>query len=93
MLNFGDVFVFEKEIEVQNILDEAESNPDTKKKSRNRPNETVITREDVEIQFFPESSFLVSGIENTVTFKVANFSGKGAEVSGRALDANRRNCE
>ncbi|MDR1340254.1 MAG: hypothetical protein LBK58_09415, partial [Prevotellaceae bacterium] len=56
MLNFGDAFVFEKEIEVQNIPDGTESKPSTKKKGRNKSdktNKTVISREDVEIQFFP----------------------------------------
>jgi hypothetical protein len=89
MLNFGDVFVFEKEIEVQNINRERE--PDAKKKGRNKSyktDETVISREDVEIQFFPESGSLIVGIENTVAFKANDWSGKGAEVSGGVLDSN-----
>jgi hypothetical protein len=88
MMNFGDVFVFEKEIEVQNVPDEFESKPNTKKKNGNRPNETVITREDVEIQFFPESGSLVAGIENVVAFKATDFSGKGSDVDGGVLNSN-----
>jgi hypothetical protein len=91
MLNFGDVFVFEKEIEVQNIPDETESKPDLKNKRRDksdRTNKTVITREDVAIEFFPESGSLISGIENVVAFKATDFSGKGAEVSGGVLNSN-----
>jgi hypothetical protein len=88
MLNFGDVFVFEKEIEVQNISNESKPEPDTKKKRKDNPNEKVITREDVEIEFFPESGSLISGIENTVAFKAADWSGRGVDVSGGVLSSN-----
>ncbi|MDR0724714.1 MAG: hypothetical protein LBF59_01720 [Prevotellaceae bacterium] len=94
MLNFDDVFVFEKEIDVQNIPDESESESesgDTKKKRKNKaekPDETVITREDVEIEFFPESGSLVLGIENTVAFKATDWSGKGVNVNGGVINSN-----
>jgi hypothetical protein len=75
MLNFSDVFVFEKEIEVQNIPDESTPSleSDAKKKRKENPNEKVITREDVEIEFFPESGSLIAGIENIVAFKANNW--------------------
>jgi hypothetical protein len=96
MLNFDDVFVFEKEIDVQNIPDEfgSESKPEsggTKKKRKNKagkPEETVVTSEDVEIEFFPESGSLVLGIENTVAFKASDRSGKGVNVNGGVLNSN-----
>jgi hypothetical protein len=92
MLNFGDVFVFEKEIEVRNISGEPELKLlSRKKKNKDKngiSNETVITREDVEIQFFPESGSLISGIENTVAFKANDWSGRGADVSGGVLNSN-----
>jgi hypothetical protein len=89
MLNFGDVYVFEKEIDVQNISVAPELS--TKKKSKDKndnPNGIVITREDIEIQFFPESGSLVSGIENIVAFKANDWSGKGADVKGGILNSN-----
>jgi hypothetical protein len=87
MLNFGDVFVFEKEIEVKNNPDELAS--DTKKKRKKKQEETVINpAEDVEIEFFPESGSLVSGIENTVAFKANDLSGKGAEVNGGVINSD-----
>jgi hypothetical protein len=92
MLNFGDVFVFDKEIEVRNISNETDLKlSSSKKKSKDKndnPNETVITREDVEIEFFPESGSLISGIENVVAFKANDWSGKGAEVSGGVFNSN-----
>jgi hypothetical protein len=90
MLNFGDVFVFEKEIEVQNISEESTSTSksEIKKKQKDNPNEKTITREDVEIEFFPESGSLISEIANIVAFKATDWSGKGAEVSGGVLNSN-----
>jgi hypothetical protein len=89
MLNFGDVFVFEKEIEVKNIPNKFEV-ADAKKKRKDgdsKLNETVINPEDLDIEFFPESGSLVSGIENTVAFKATDWSGKGVNVSGGVLNS------
>ncbi|MDR2285919.1 MAG: hypothetical protein LBE04_00350, partial [Prevotellaceae bacterium] len=87
MLNFGDVFVFEKEIEVQNIPDKQDSKKKRKEKN-DKSNKTVITRENVEIEFFPESGSLIAGIENIVAFKANDWSGKGVDVSGGVFNAN-----
>jgi hypothetical protein len=90
MLNFGDVFVFEKEIDVQNIPGEPEpdTKKDRKKKNDDNQNTAAISPEDVEIEFFPESGSMVSGIENTVAFRAADISGKGVDVSGGVLNSN-----
>ncbi|MDR1224563.1 MAG: hypothetical protein LBL07_17045 [Tannerella sp.] len=87
MLNFGDVFVFEKEIEVQGIPDGPEVADTKKKRKDGRRNVTVTGPEDVDIEFFPESGSLVSGIENTVAFRAADRSGKGVNVSGGVLNS------
>jgi hypothetical protein len=89
MLNFGDVFVFEKEIEVKNIPDEFEITGTKKKRKdeNSKLNETVINPEDLDIEFFPESGSLVSGIENIVAFKATDWSGKGVNVSGGVLNS------
>ncbi|MDR1504181.1 MAG: hypothetical protein LBT43_17170, partial [Prevotella sp.] len=44
--------------------------------------------EDIEMEFFPESGSMVSGIENVVAFKATDRSGKGANVSGGVLNSN-----
>jgi hypothetical protein len=90
MLNFGDVFVFEKEIEVQTLPDGSTvtSASNEKKKRKDNPNEKVITREDVEIEFFPESGSLISGLANIIAFKANDRSGKGANVNGGILNSN-----
>ncbi|MDR1129892.1 MAG: hypothetical protein LBK96_02800, partial [Prevotellaceae bacterium] len=90
IVNFGDIFVFEKEIEVKNILDETEP-ADMKKNRKNKKNsqsERIINSEDAEIEFFPESGSMVAGIENTVAFKAFDRSGKSVEVSGGVLSSN-----
>jgi hypothetical protein len=87
MLNFGDVFVYEKEIEVKNNPDELDQ--DTKKKRKKKEKETAINpSEDIEIEFFPESGSMVSGIENIIAFKATDRYGKGANVSGGVLNSD-----
>jgi hypothetical protein len=84
MLNFGDNFVFEKEIEVRNLdgFDIADNMDIKQKKKDIQPVETVINHDDVGIEFFPESGSLIAGVENTVAFKASDWSGIGREVSG-----------
>jgi hypothetical protein len=83
MLNFGDNFVFEKEIDVKNFdgLDITD-NMNIKKKDIQPAAETVINYDDVGIEFFPESGSLIAGVENTVAFKASDWSGRSREVSG-----------
>ncbi|MDR1340253.1 MAG: hypothetical protein LBK58_09410, partial [Prevotellaceae bacterium] len=89
MLNFGDVFAFEKEIEVKNISGEPELT-DTKKTRKNKKNSQSEKRtdfEDVEMEFFPESGSLIMNVENTVAFKAVDRSGKSREVSGGVFNS------
>jgi hypothetical protein len=88
MLNFDDVFVFEKEIEVKNIPDEFETTDTKKKDKNNKTDEIIINPEDVDIEFFPESGSMVAGIENTIAFKATDWSGKGVNVSGGILNSD-----
>ncbi len=51
--------------------------------------ETVIVDKDyLDVQFFPESGKLVSGLLSTVAFKAIDYKGLGYEVSGEIKDNN-----
>ncbi|MDR1129893.1 MAG: hypothetical protein LBK96_02805 [Prevotellaceae bacterium] len=63
MLNFGDNFVFEKEIEVINPDASQGKKPETDAND-DKQQEIAVKNEDVEIEFFPESGSLIAGVEN-----------------------------
>jgi uncharacterized protein YfaS (alpha-2-macroglobulin family) len=60
MLNFGDVFVFEKEIEVQYVSDNSESVVVNKKDKNNHPSEKAVHQDDRDI-YFDHSQSNISG--------------------------------
>ncbi|RZK50850.1 MAG: TonB-dependent receptor [Pedobacter sp.] len=45
-----------------------------------------VPNEVVDIQFFPESGHLISGLSNRVAFKATNSFGKGQQISGEIVD-------
>ena len=74
MRNFGEDIFFQKEIYILNELFDG------------RQETTADQR--VDLQFFPESGDLISGLQNTVAFKAVDGSGKGLPVSASLFDEN-----
>jgi hypothetical protein len=79
MMNFGDAFVFEKEISIVN--------PIAKKKIRTLSESPSKN----ELRFFPEGGSLVEGVENVVAFKACNSSGKGQDITGTIVSSPDNN--
>ena len=79
MMNFGDDFVFEKEISIVN--------PNAKKPVR----KLVAALSKNELRFFPEGGSLIEGIENVVAFKASDPNGKGCNVSGTIVSSSDNN--
>lgn len=69
-LNFGDSYTFRKDISVFSI--------DNESQKTNEPLSEVL-----DIQFFPESGYLVNGITSRVGFKAIGEDGMGKDVSGK----------
>ena len=87
MRNFDDEYFFRKDIIIHNFKtinsDSIITNSKTAKKEK-KYNENVNLRPD--LQFFPESGSMVSGILNRIGFKAIGIDGKGVSVSGSILD-------
>ena len=79
MMNFGDDFVFEKEISIVNS---------TAKKPIRKP---VAIPSKNEVRFFPEGGSLVEGIPNVVAFKALGPNGKGCNVTGTIVSSSDNN--
>ena len=89
--NFGDDFVFKKEIEIVDVFASKERD----KKSVNEPviaNE-IITKNDVslnafKIDFFPEGGSLIEGVPSIIAFKATDNYGNPINASGSVFDSN-----
>ena len=83
MRNFDQEFFFTKEIQIfdpEKVLQKLEIMPSEKittKKSQNKK---------IDLQFFPEGGYLVSGLSSKVAFKATNSAGEGIHVKGEIID-------
>ena len=88
MLNFGDKFVFEKEIEVQSLSDD-EKLGDLKPKKKNSEQKKEKAANPVanklEIAFFPEGGAMIENVQGNVAFKVSDINGKGCNAKGKIV--------
>ncbi|MEJ7680756.1 MAG: hypothetical protein WKG06_23470 [Segetibacter sp.] len=75
MKNFDAGFYFQKTITIINTIQNEV--PDTGKVSKL-----------FDVQFFPEGGDLVNGLQSKVAFKVADESGKGADLNGAIINQN-----
>jgi hypothetical protein len=79
MLNAGSDYFFDKAINIINIQTTPHINV----------NKTAATG-NIDVQFFPESGYLVNGINSTVAFKAIGADGAGVNVSGIITDNQGR---
>ncbi|HSV87883.1 MAG TPA: TonB-dependent receptor plug domain-containing protein [Bacteroidales bacterium] len=86
MANFGEQFMFKKDIFIHTPNEENFISRPTVR--RNRRFNTTLTEKQTQMQFgiFPEGGQMVSGIENRVAFKAANAQGKGVDAKGSVYD-------
>jgi len=84
MRNFGNHFIFEKEVQVKNISGVNKKNELTQKAVAGN---TSAATAGYSIQFFPEGSSMVEGIASVVAFKAVDNNGKGIDVSGTITTA------
>jgi hypothetical protein len=73
--NFGDIFLFEKELNVYSI-------PDIK------PKITIHEKQKPTIQFFPESGSLIYETLNNIAFKALDENGKGCNATGAIVSSD-----
>jgi len=91
MRNFGDDFMFKKEIEILDVNatrnKETAVIPDAKNKQENTIKESENT---FTVQFFPEGGSLVENVRSFVAFKAADIYGNPIEIKGAVLDAEHK---
>ena len=79
MRNFGDNFIFEKNITIINA---------TEKKSPT--SKTPILPTDPLVRFFPESGSLINGVMSVVAVKAEDTGGKGLPLTGEIFESPNR---
>jgi hypothetical protein len=84
MRNFGNHFVYEKEIQVSNIKGVSKSNVSTSK--ANAVESMAVTSAN-KIQFLPEGGSMVQGLSTVVSFKVEDAKGNGIDARGSIVSA------
>jgi hypothetical protein len=93
MRNYGDDFIFKKEIQIitsnkeNAILSKENGNSKTVEKSK-KDNSKVENTASVLIDFFPEGGSLVEEIISNVAFKATDSYGNPIEIKGTIFDAN-----
>jgi hypothetical protein len=81
MRNFGDHFIFEKQLQVKAVVEGNKKNSVTQKDQTIISPATVLPSYD--IRFFPEGGAMLEGVNTVVAFKATDVNGKGVDVSGK----------
>ncbi|PQV49549.1 hypothetical protein CLV33_103185 [Jejuia pallidilutea] len=85
MRNFGEDFVFKKEIEVLDIYNAIPKTVNTAITSGDK-NTPEIKKPKFNIQFFPEGGSLLKNVSSVVAFKAVDLNGNPIQVQGQILD-------
>ncbi|MGQ7944240.1 hypothetical protein [Flavobacterium sp. WC2509] len=88
--NFGDDFVFKKDIEIINVYQPG-SAPNPAKKNDNTEVINAFTsgaKNMSKVDFFPEGGSLLENVASIVGFKAVDSSGKPIDVTGEVFDSN-----
>ncbi|WP_448699009.1 hypothetical protein ACFGVR_19005 [Mucilaginibacter sp. AW1-3] len=89
MRNFGENFIFDKQITINSIIGIRPSAPVVSKKGKKNKN---IDAEEISpvtsrISFFPEGGSMVEGVMGIVGFKAEDALGNGVQVSGSVISS------
>ena len=80
MRNFGNHFIFEKEIYITDIPQVSKSG--SLNKSKTPATKKITTDDAYKIQFLPEGGDMVADVPTVVAFKAEDVNGKGIEAKG-----------
>lgn len=88
--NFGDDFVFKKEIEIVDVFDQdaletGEINKPKAKRKEEIKNEVV--EEGLTVQFFPEGGSLLENVSSIIAFKATDNYGNPKKIMGEIVDS------
>lgn len=91
--NFGNEFVFKKEIEIIDVFESRKIASEGKKTTpieikEDTKNSIKTSAKRIDVQFFPEGGCLIANIPSVVAFKATDSNGNPIKVQGQVLDAN-----
>jgi len=84
--NFGDNFLYDKKITINNVLGVKIQAADPQK-SKNKVTIAQPVNNSYHLNFFPEGGSLIEGVQSIVGFKAADILGDGARVQGGIVSA------
>lgn len=92
MQNFGDAYIFKKEIKILDFIKD-ENVYQLDKKPLPTPRKisarTIEKSKDIDIQFLPEGGNWKADRMQKMAFKAVNYAGKGIEVTGEIFDSKQ----
>lgn len=92
MRNFGNDFIFKKEIQIistnKETVDATKPKNLPSKNKKNTLNSNEENKKTFDIQFFPEGGSLIENVASFVAFKANDPNGNPIEVEGTIFDAN-----
>jgi hypothetical protein len=91
MRNFGDDFMFKKEIEILDV-NTTKNNDTAAISEEENEQETPVTaiENTFAVQFFPEGGSLVENVRSFVAFKATDSNGDPVEITGTVFDAEKK---
>ncbi len=89
MLNFHPDFFFSRNIQIYNPGYKKLISPKQARKNLKilSTKDDIVT--DIDVQFFPEGGYLVSGIESKIAFKAIDKTGKSISIEGSLFDSDK----
>ncbi len=88
MRNFGEHFVFEKELWIASVLQPGDGGGRTTGDGIPRPARPAPGEHLYNMQFLPEGGSLVAGVPTMLAFKAVDVNGKAVEASGSILTSS-----
>ncbi|MFA9191395.1 hypothetical protein AAGV28_08450 [Flavobacterium sp. FZUC8N2.13] len=91
--NFGEDFVFKKNIEVVDVFESNSKDNKTpitvtETKGKTKPQAQAIVERKIKVDFFPESGSLLTNVASIVGFKAVDSNGKPIPITGEIFDGN-----
>ncbi|MGM8363793.1 hypothetical protein ACSV4D_17915, partial [Flavobacterium sp. ARAG 55.4] len=88
--NFGEDFVFKKDIEIIDVFESKENTKVAQKSvlETQKSNREVAKQNAFKVEFFPEGGSLLENVASIVGFKAVDLNGRPIEIKGELLDSN-----
>lgn len=90
MRNLGREYFFQRDINIWNPEHSYTLYRDDKLANKRHKKKSIRKSKNIDVQFFPEGGYLVSGLESKVGFKAINDLGLGIDIEGNIFDNKKK---